>query len=354
MDWRRRLGAVLTALGNLSVKGGHMLVRTGSLIDATGFFRSKWAASHSADDRVAIMNAAQQMNVGAVYLEGVAVASVTPLIDRLRELDGFLGVVDVTTEPQTALLLQNTLPLRFRIVGSSARVLHTFEELEGDKAEVDQTRDWLDQLGAFQSVSLEDVGVRGTIFDASSMDPARALRVNEIVALATNMEHAEAAVLWLDVVDFRLTEALHAATRACSSAQYAEEAAQGALSCRRFLEQLADALFPPRAETRDGRLVRAQEWKNRLWAAIDEALGPKADPSQLPPLGALIDNVTKAADIGVHRHPPISPHDAVQLIEELLTWLYEVARLLPPPAVSSLEPYSPGIFDTLRKMSAEE
>ena len=354
LDWRRRLGAVLAAVGELNPSGGHVLVRTGSLIDRTGFLERQWATSKTTDDRAAILSATRRINVGAVYLEGVAIAAVTPFLDRVRDLDGFLGFVDVTTEPRTALLLQNTLPRRFRLVGSSARVLHIFAELEGDMAEADQTRDWLDQLGAFQAVTLEDIGVRDTIFDISSMDMARALRVNEIVALATNIEHAEAAVLWLDVIDFRLTEALHAAARTCSSAEYSEEAAQGALSCRRFLEQLADVLFPPGANRGDGRLVRAQDWKNRLWAAIDEALGPEAGTTELARLGALVDDIKEAADKGVHQHPPISPQDAVQLIEALLTWLYELARIMPPPAASSLEPYRAGILETLRELFQEE
>ena len=167
--------------------------------------------------------------------------------------------MDVTWEPLTAFMFQSTLPLRYRVVGRVIHLLHTIEDLVGGgQAELDQRRDWLESLGHFDRAVLEDIGVRDSIFDVATADPERVLRVCEIVAAATNPDHAEAVVLWLDVMDFRLTEALHAATTVCLSATYGEQASQGATSCRRFLKQLADVLFLHGTKlTTTARLIRS-------------------------------------------------------------------------------------------------
>jgi hypothetical protein len=355
LDWISDSEGVLAALGATNPDRGHILVRTGTLLDSEGgYLERTWAGGDGSDDRLEVLEAWKTRRVGAMYLEGVSHSTLPGLVARLGTIPGLIGLVDVTREPRTGFLLQNKLPLRYRIVGANARVLHTFEDLAGDMDEVHGVRERIEGLGVFGTVTLEDIGVRDTLFDASTNDVHRALRVSEIVAFAADVEHAEAGVMWLDVYDFRLTDALHAATRACSTATYAEEAAQGALSSRRFLEQLANVLFPPQPGLRKGRAVGPAEWRNRLWAAIEDALGPAGDPTELARLGGLVDEIKDAADTGVHRIPPISPADAVELLERLLGWLYDMARLIPPPPSSSLDPYEEGILEVMLEMFAAD
>jgi hypothetical protein len=58
------------------------------------------------------------------------------------------------------------------------------------------------------------------------------------------------------VLDPRIAETLHAALDLFEAHRTGEQLAQVALACRRVLERLADALYPPRAETVGGRHFR--------------------------------------------------------------------------------------------------
>lgn len=338
------------------------MVRTGTLLDGGGLLANRWSTLEVdafADDRAAVATSLASTKVWAMYLEGLPVAAVGVLREALVAIASFIGVVDVTSDPKTGVLLQNMLPLAFRLVGRELRVLHLTETLVGDIEVYRDRQTRLSMEPTFERVVLEDIGVRDSIFDAGS-DPERALRVNETVALATDADHAEAAVLWLDVIDFRLTEALHAATERVASAVSPEQASQAALSCRRFLEQLANALFPPQKDPWKGRDVSTDAWKNRLWAAIESRLEPDNEHELLIQLGTMVDQIKDVSDRGVHRIPPVSGAEVIALVEDLFEWLYQVSALSSPPTRADLGPYSEGIIGTIGGMldrpssSAEE
>ena len=65
------------------------------------------------------------------------------------------------------------------------------------------------------------------------------------------------------------------------------EIAQVSLSCRRFLENLANALYPPRSEKVKGREVGAAAYRNRLWAYVEERLDISEQVKSLVQVGLL-------------------------------------------------------------------
>src|SRR5580700_6186375 len=83
----------------------------------------------------------------------------------------------------------------------------------------------------------------------------------------------------LDDLNPALFDALGAAVDVLRRARTEEHVAQVALSGRRYLEQLADVLFPAQEKEHNGRKVGRAEFKNRIWAFIaDNARSAAAPP----------------------------------------------------------------------------
>ena len=130
----------------------------------------------------------------------------------------------------------------------------------------------------------------------------------------------------------QLFDGFAAAARSLQRAETEEDYAQAALSGRRLLEKTADYLFPPGEELRKGRKVGKAEYKNRLWAYIEEtiAISPGAPDDALTSLGGEAERLIKLFNSGLHAHP------TRQRVEEafvaLVMWLSEVIRISPAAA----------------------
>ena len=73
---------------------------------------------------------------------------------------------------------------------------------------------------------------------------------------------------------------------------------------RRILLDVADALFPPRADEFKGRQVGAEQYINRLWAHAEtritsDSLRSTVD-AELNELGSRIDRIYRQANKGIH------------------------------------------------------
>jgi len=95
-----------------------------------------------------------------------------------------------------------------------------------------------------------------------------------------------------------LFNALGAAVRAIERAQTEEGIAQAAISGRRYMEKLADVLFPARKKPFKGRKVGNAEYRNRIWAYIDE--NTAGYTTQLHGLGKEIDRIAEEFNAGLH------------------------------------------------------
>ncbi|MBL4937643.1 hypothetical protein JK636_18160 [Clostridium sp. YIM B02515] len=83
-----------------------------------------------------------------------------------------------------------------------------------------------------------------------------------------------------------------------------EEWSQSLTTCRRFIENLADFLYPPREVQKNDRQLGQQQYINRIWAFMDEAIKSESNrelaKSHVDFLGAYLQKIHKLSNKGVH------------------------------------------------------
>ena len=84
----------------------------------------------------------------------------------------------------------------------------------------------------------------------------------------------------------------------------AEEWSQALTTCRRFIESLADKLYPPREEDHAGRRVGKEQYINRLWAFMDDSVESDKNrqlaKAHIDYLGSYLTSVHGLSHKGVH------------------------------------------------------
>ena len=182
----------------------------------------------------------------------------------------------------------------------------------------------------------EDMGARRTIFDNFyTLDHfARVEDFKRVFARIKGLDRDRASDLALTLEELhpRLFDALASAARALERAETPEDLAQSALSGRRFLEQLADYLFPPRTTPWNGRQVGRAQYRNRLWAYLEQTSDElKIDKtSTLAALGTEADRLVELFNAGLHADPI---RDKVEsAFRDLVLWLTNVIDLSPTHA----------------------
>lgn len=225
------------------------------------------------------------------------------LVDRLYGVlstDGsFLGAIEVNFAYGPHLsLLRNSLILSHRLKGDIARVFYSMGNEDGrDPHELTAMR----ALG-YTDVDWEDKGARKTIFDDFDTPDhfAQVLSIRETVAPLMNGGEDAACELCLVLEDLNpvLFNALGAASVALNNAAHEEHVAQASISGRRYMEQLADALFPARTTPHNGINVDASHYKNRLRAFVADNLDG-TDPL-IAQIYSEIDRLVEEWNGGVH------------------------------------------------------
>lgn len=270
----------------------------------------------------------------------------------------YVGVLRLSFEdPLQWAIYGSGLPDAYRIVGRELRI--RWRRLDGEEAEVvaEERRDAWRGSGLFDTVQLEDIGLRATIFDAFDTREHAALG-NSTLALLNDLLGgvANQVVMRAADLDPHLIEGLHAALQSLGSAQTSEALAQVALSCRRFLQRLADRVFPATAEIRAGRKLGPAEWKNRLWAFAETALGgtsAQGIDDRLADVGAQIDWVARAANAGVHR-PEVDEAAITRLVLGLVSLVFDLCLISPPPYELPGDGYEAGALVTLRSIFSRD
>lgn len=236
--------------------------------------------------------------VFAWVIQNVNETTARQLHTALLTDDAYLGMHGVDlTNPAHLILYRNSLIGKYRIREKSCRIFYSMGEEDGkDESEPDE----LKALG-FTDVGWEDKGAHGTIFDDYDT-PDHFSRVEAFRRMISNVlpDGADELVLILEDLSPRLFSTLGAVARALEIATHEEDLAQVGVSARRYIEQLSDALFPPRVEKYKGMDVTRNEFKNRLLAYIDQAIpneetGKTERWNQLrKELGRVLDEVNAA------------------------------------------------------------
>lgn len=269
-----------------------------------------------------------------VLIEGLSATDAQALHASLLPRLGYRGALQaLPTNPAHLVLYLHALPPRLRLVRDAVRVLHT--SFEAPEVAGDDNRDWityrkLEETRWFPKVDWEDTGVQGTIFDPFDV-PSHSELVGELEQLlATQMSNVVDEVLLRSaVLDPRIAETLHAALDLLEAHRTREQLAQVALSCRRLLERLADALYPPGPSLPGARDLGHAQYRNRLWAYVDERLAQsesnrKVLQSSLEDIGNRVDRLDTLANKGLHAQ--VDAAEVQRLLVGVVVLAYDFAR----------------------------
>jgi len=226
---------------------------------------------------------------------------------------------------------RNGLSERYRLHGTSCGVFYSMS----DNEDPDMTVKASFERHGF-SVYYEDIGARRTIFDNyDALEHFRRVRDFAVVFSALgNWSPDDSAdlTLYLEELHPRLFDILAAAARAYHRAETPEELAQAALSGRRFLEALADMLFPPRKQQLEGFDVGISKHRNRLRAYLKDAMIGRDvfDEQKYARLGAEVDRLFQLFNSGLHHN--VNREAVGKSLRDLGYWTLEVVRLNPEAA----------------------
>ncbi|MBN9342581.1 MAG: hypothetical protein J0H52_21300, partial [Comamonadaceae bacterium] len=253
--------------------------------------------------------------------------------------DCYLGCMDVDFSRSRHLqFFRNSLIENYRLNGKICSIFYDMGLNEDPDISI---KDRFEQYGF--SVEFEDQGIRRTIFDNYDSLP-HFKRVESFKSLCSrlpslNEDDASALAHSLEELHPKLFDAFAAAARTLDRSETEEDYAQAALSGRRLLEKVADALFPPSVSDWNGRKVGASQYKNRLWAYVEKALVGSSEPTErLKYFGKEVDRLIELFNAGLHAAPT---RDKVELaFRDLILWLSNVIDLNPAMARDPYAPYS--------------
>lgn len=227
-------------------------------------------------------------------------AAAEKLNHTLQSTDFYLGCMDVIFSwPLHLEFFRNSLIESYRLTGTRCAIFYDMGHNEDHNVRVKEA---FEQEGF--EVEYEDQGARRTILDNyDSLEHFK--RIESFTSFCTRLhalsdDDVSAIVHSLEELHPKLFDAL-AAARTLERAEIEEDYAQAALSGRRLLEQIADALFPPLEVEWNGRKVGPSHYKNRLWAYIASALSSTDAPTdELKTLGKEADRLIKLFNSGLH------------------------------------------------------
>lgn len=343
----------------------HVRLRLGDLLlhlHVTGDDLVRVARAVATESRTAWRTVETDAFVESALTTNIVVAEVLGLTLRDAQLldedlqrrfaNAYIGALEVDVRVGAHwVLYEQGLPDRYRLVGSELRMLHTSDQLEADPQTGE--RDYWRGSRLFSGVHFEDIGVQKTLFDPfdSREHVLRDAELEDMVGSQFAAVVNETLLRTRDL-DPRLNEALHAAFAAADRSETAEQLAQAALSCRRFVERLADALFPAQAAERNGRKLGRSEYRNRLWAYVEdhvEGRNRQLILSSLSDVGHRIDALDACVQRGVHGDA-LAASELQRILVSLVGLTYDVLTLAPPPLSPRLEPYATHMNSMLREI----
>ena len=295
--------------GIIQRSGRHMKVSVGDVL--CGIERGQ--------DREALFNAAftnsewklldnHKLNEGFPTVFGMVFDNMprhiaVELDEQLIHHKGYIGAISIHLEfPPHLALYRLRLPPEYRLEGTKLRAFYSMGSRDG--CDDDDLRS-MRQLG-YTDVDWEDSGASRTIFDdydtSRHFERVSAFRNILLNTLAGGEDDAYQLTMLLEDLNPRLFDTLGAAAERLRDADTEEAVAQVALSGRRYMEQLADTLFPATDVKRGKRVLDRAAYKNRLWEYVEDRT--LADVDYRNQLGLEIDRIVKEVNAGLHADQP--------------------------------------------------
>jgi hypothetical protein len=137
-------------------------------------------------------------------------------------------------------------------------------------------------------------------------------------------------------VDPTLTEQLMVAFRRAATSN-PEEWSQALTTCRRFIEALADRVYPPTDQVRGTRQLGPTHYINRLWAFMDDAIVSETNrelaKAHVDFLGLYLQRTHKLTNKGVHA--TLTQEEVVKAVLHTYLLASELIAFIPTGAPSA-------------------
>jgi hypothetical protein len=295
-----------------------------------------------------------RVNVASFVISGLTPRDSREIHRLLTDATGYLGAIEtIPAEKVCWALYDNSLPARYRIISDELRLFYRHAEYQAGADRNEMLMTVFRDSGIYRRVTWEDVGVRDTIFD-----PYKTLKHAQVTAeverLVNDQMTGVVNEIFLRTVhtDPRLLTYLHGAFKSFERLDTGDALAHTALSCRRLLENLANALYPPREGKVNNRSVGKSEYRNRLWAYIEDQLESKSQRqlvlSTLKDVGSRLDKLDAVANSGLHSD--IEPNEARRLLVGLTLLIYDILTLTAPPLAAPDDPYDGHVRQMVSEM----
>ncbi len=204
-------------------------------------------------------------NIYVFCFESIDLKTAEYLNSELEIYESYLGAleVDESSKVHWALYAGSLIPYA-RIHNKS---LHLFYQDEDDKdtAMLEEYKKL-----SFSNVEFECLNWRYTIFDTyTGYEEARRIAEWKRNSGALLAFVADDIVSMLSDIAPDLGNKLWSALKTYEEAETNEQLAQVTASCRRIIEYVTDKIFPPSNEKMNGHSLKANKYKNRLYAYAD-------------------------------------------------------------------------------------
>lgn len=279
-------------------------------------------------------NISKKATVHCVYIKNILESSALLLNNKLIDYDPYLGSMDIDfNNTLHARFFEYSLIPKFRIFNKQCSIFYSMNEFEeiGGEEEFRSEKEIFNKNGF--NVIYEDLGANGTIFDNYYANYEHLSRIQDFKDTFLNLHNITDDILNNVIVSLeelhpKLFNSFSAMARTFNRIETEEDIAQCSLSGRRFLEQLANYIFPPRKEPYNKRKVGKPEYKNRIWAYISDTIKNNSlDEELLQKIGQPLDIVIKEFNRGLHGE--LSTSELSNAIEILLNFIIALVNISP-------------------------
>jgi hypothetical protein len=203
-----------------------------------------------------------------------------------------------------------------------------------DEVKFDELAQTLPRHG-ITTVRLRSYGAVGTIFDPYETNIDYARQVGRVERLLGG--YVEGIISEINLrareSDPRLIMVLEAALEALESDRGPEFVSQASLSCRRFLERLANLIYPARTTAEGERKLGPEQFRNRLLAYVDSFLGPNRSAGAKKDFTSRLEMIVDVANKGLHGE--VAVDEVHRLVLNLALLTHDLLKLTPPAGLPS-------------------
>lgn len=269
-----------------------------------------------------------------VYIKNILEDNALELHKNLIAFNPYLGAMDINFNNELhAYFFEYSLIPSFRIFNQQCSIFYSmngFEEIGGK--ETFQSEEEVFTKNGF-TVIYEDMGAHGTIFDNYYANYDHLSRIQDFKDIFLTLPNItddilDNVVVSLEELHPKLFNAFASMARTFSRIESEEDIAQCSISGRRFLEQLANYLFPPQENLHNGRTVGKAQYKNRIWAYINDTVEKNSlDPTSIGRIGKKLDEIIDNFNTGLHGD--LNKMEISALIEKLLYFIIDLVNISP-------------------------